>query len=364
MGPISSLITRCASRFEEEEQPGRILSTREFAQAIALRPDIFAWDESEKRMRLIEAAFLGIGVSMTLWMRAMNPISFGPEMPFEIQQPPAATIHDPVAPLPDVAKPEPRVHERSGVVAPHGNRGTRNAHGNGIRSGRAGRGIYQTIRDRAMQHGLLGILGGRIIGVGVHGDPDGLGGSARGIDRALRGLRGLAAGIEGSGRRGLGAVTGLGAGDYGNGAGSGEGCCGDIGIDDLMPREAPLHLDHKAQTIRTIAPDIHPIPENWAPISGGRNSAEIMQVVRQNLASLRHAYNRYLRQGSAIAGKITVEFAIDGSGRVVSCRIVNSTIDNSRLENEIMGIISRWVFKRIDTPDDITVAVYPFAFSS
>jgi TonB family protein len=236
--------------------------------------------------------------------------------------------------------------------------------GNGIRSGRAGRGMYQTIRDRAMQRGLLGILGGRIVGVGVRGEPDGLGGSARGIDRAISGLRGLAAGIEGSGRRSMGAVAGLGTGDYGDGAGSGEGCCGDIGIDDLMSQEAPLRLDHKAQTVRAIAPDLHIIKDNWAPISGGRNSAEIMRVVRQNLASLRHAYNRYLRQGNAIAGKITVEFAIDGSGKVVSCRIVNSTIDNSRLEAEIMGIISRWLFERIDIPGDITVAVYPFSFSS
>jgi hypothetical protein len=88
-----------------------------------------------------------------------------------------------------------------------------------------------------------------------------------------------------------------------------------------------------------------------------------MRVVMQNLAALRYAYNKRLREKPGLKGKITCKFAIDEFGKVIFCEVVNSDMDDSTLEADIIDKIKRWVFEKIDKPGDVTEVVYPFAFS-
>ena len=88
-----------------------------------------------------------------------------------------------------------------------------------------------------------------------------------------------------------------------------------------------------------------------------------MRVVMQNLAALRYAYNKRLREKPGLKGKITCKFAIDEFGKVIFCEVVNSDMDDSTLEADIVDKIKRWVFEKIDKPGDVTEVVYPFAFS-
>jgi hypothetical protein len=88
-----------------------------------------------------------------------------------------------------------------------------------------------------------------------------------------------------------------------------------------------------------------------------------MRVVMQNLAALRYAYNKRLREKPGLKGKITCKFAIDEFGKVIFCEVVNSDMDDSTLEKDIVDKIKRWVFEKIDKPGDVTEVVYPFAFS-
>jgi len=83
----------------------------------------------------------------------------------------------------------------------------------------------------------------------------------------------------------------------------------------------------------------------------------------QNLAALRYAYNKRLREKPGLKGKITVKFAIDEFGKVIFCEVLESTMGDSELEATVVDKIKRWVFEKIDKPGDVTEVVYPFVFS-
>ncbi len=96
----------------------------------------------------------------------------------------------------------------------------------------------------------------------------------------------------------------------------------------------------------------------------GRSRASIEQIVINKCAgSLRNAYNRRLRDGMNMEGKITTKFAIDDNGKVFYSTIVSSTMNHPNFEKEIMTLIKSWKFDRIYNPGDVTEAVYPFIFT-
>ncbi len=94
-----------------------------------------------------------------------------------------------------------------------------------------------------------------------------------------------------------------------------------------------------------------------------RSKAAIMQVVMQNLASLRYAYNRRLREKPGIQGKIYVKYRIDENGDVISSKVVKSSMHDRKLENTIAKKIKTWKHCPINKSGDITEVVYPFVFS-
>jgi TonB family protein len=83
----------------------------------------------------------------------------------------------------------------------------------------------------------------------------------------------------------------------------------------------------------------------------------------QNLAALRYAYNKRLREKPGLGGKITVKFAIDEFGTVIFCQIVDTNMGDPTLEQEVVSKIKRWAFGKIDKPGDVTEVIYPFAFT-
>jgi TonB family protein len=169
---------------------------------------------------------------------------------------------------------------------------------------------------------------------------------------------GLKAGGDGGvGRKG---VAGIG---YGSGYGSGFGGSGG-GIDDLlgglMGGGGGGNLDIKKRgELKVSSPDFM----KWAALTGGRSRASIQRVVMQNMAALRHAYNRRLRDKPGLEGKITVKFAIDEFGKVIFAQIVESTMADSELETTVVSRVRSFVFEKIDKPGDVTEVTYPFVFS-
>ena len=216
-------------------------------------------------------------------------------------------------------------------------------------------------RARVTRTGVLGIISGQVKGKTVaSADLFGKGGFATGIDAILSGVGGLkAGGGGGSGRKG---AAGIG---YGAGYGSGFGGSGAGGIDDLIGNlmggdEGGSSLELKKRgSLKISAPDFL----KGASLTGGRSKASIMRVVMQNIAALRYAYNKRLREKPGLKGKITVKFAIDEFGKVIFSQIIESTMADQELEAAVTDKIKRWVFEKIDKPGDVTEVVYPFVFS-
>ena len=213
-------------------------------------------------------------------------------------------------------------------------------------------------RALSLRGGVLGIVSGRIKGKSIaSADIFGKGGFANDIDAILSGVGGLKSGGDGGvGRKG---VAGIG---YGSGYGSGFGGGGG-GIDDLLGGlmgggGAGLDIKKRGE-LKVSSPDFL----KGGALTGGRSRASIQRVVMQNMAALRYAYNRRLRDKPGLNGKITVKFAIDEYGKVIFAQVVESTMDDSELERTVVDRVKSWNFDKIDKPGDVTEVVYPFVFS-
>ncbi|HTN42948.1 MAG TPA: AgmX/PglI C-terminal domain-containing protein [Nitrospiria bacterium] len=90
------------------------------------------------------------------------------------------------------------------------------------------------------------------------------------------------------------------------------------------------------------------------------NYDAISRVVEQYKGGLIYLYNKELQSNPTLKGTITVEFSIDGSGRVVEARVVSSTMDYAPLEKALAGRIKMWKFPHLY--DGIVVVTYPFVF--
>jgi len=105
-------------------------------------------------------------------------------------------------------------------------------------------------------------------------------------------------------------------------------------------------------------------PSNiFSDSNGGRSKASIMEVVMRNLAKMRYAYNRRLAGRNGIRGKITVKFAVDHYGVVISCKVIESTVSDSLLVEAVREQVASWKFGPIVRIGDVTEVIYPFVFS-
>jgi TonB family protein len=189
---------------------------------------------------------------------------------------------------------------------------------------------------RVTQSGVLGIVSGQTNGKSAaSADIFGKGGFATDIDKILGG-GGSKSGCDGP-------SPGFGGG------------CG--GVDDILGSLTGNNggNDRPQKVTSSRAPDLI--------VDGARSPASINRVVMQNMAALRYVYNKRLREKPGLAGKITVKFAIDEFGKVISAQIVESTISDSELESTVVSRVKSWNFEKIDMPGDVTEVTYPFAFS-
>jgi len=206
--------------------------------------------------------------------------------------------------------------------------------------------------------GVLDIVSGQIEAKSVaSADIFGKGGFAADIDSILSGVGGLKSGGDGGvGRKG---VAGIG---YGSGYGSGFGGGGG-GVDDLLGGlmgggGGGLELKKKGE-LKQTSPDFL----KGGALVGGRSRASIQSIIMKNMAALRYAYAKRLREKPDMTGKIVVKFAIDEFGKVIFAYLVESTMSDSELESTILSRLKSWDFGRIDKPGDVTEITYPFVFT-
>lgn len=339
---------------DDDDEPGRLLTDEEYTQRLKERADIFTLDR-DTRLRNIELVSLILGVLFGIFLSTREIVTvqsdFFEKIPEErvaklVKEEISATLEEKKK---EEKKPEDELKKEKKSLKPKKNQGSGGMQGGG-----------GDPRARVTHKGVLGIISGSIKGKTVaSADIFGKGGFATDIDAILSGVGGLKSG--GSGGVGRKGVAGIG---YGAGYGSGFGGSGAGGIDDLigglMGGDGGGGLDLKKRgSLKITSAEFM----KGAALTGGRSKASIMRVVMQNIAALRHAYNKRLREKPGLKGKITVKFAIDEYGKVIFCQVVESTMGDSDLESEVASKIRRWIFEKIDKPGDVTEVVYPFVFS-
>jgi len=98
-------------------------------------------------------------------------------------------------------------------------------------------------------------------------------------------------------------------------------------------------------------------------VKGSRSRESIQNVISQNTAALRYAYNKRVREKPDLSGKITIKFTINEFGKVISTQIVESTMSDSELETTVVSRLKSWDFEKIGKSGDMTEVIYPFDFS-
>lgn len=344
---------------DDDDSVGRILSETEYVAKLKTRKDIFTI-EKDSRIRNIQVVCLALGILLGIWITKHEMVQVasdfyekipeqvtakllkGEELPATLQQKNAEE---------EKKKKEEEIKTDKKTLSKTKKPGAGGTYGGG-----------GDPRARITQKGVLGIISGKVSGKTVaSADIFGKGGFASDIDGILQGVGGLKSGGSGGvGRKGVAGI-GFGAG-YGSGFGGGGGNVDDI-IGSLLGGGGESSLGLKQPSHRGELKISEPKFVKGGALTGGRSRASIMRVVMQNLAALRYAYNKRLREKPGLKGKITCKFAIDEFGKVIFCEATDSDMDDPTLVSEVVDKIKRWVFEKIDKPGDITEVIYPFAFS-
>ncbi|RAL22928.1 hypothetical protein DL240_08530 [Lujinxingia litoralis] len=98
-----------------------------------------------------------------------------------------------------------------------------------------------------------------------------------------------------------------------------------------------------------------------APYSSDRREV-IQRVVRQHRREMQHCYEHELRHQPDLAGSVTVRWTIAPSGAATQVSIVETSLNNSELEQCMVQNIRRWVFPK-PKGGGIVKVIYPFNFS-
>lgn len=94
---------------------------------------------------------------------------------------------------------------------------------------------------------------------------------------------------------------------------------------------------------------------------GSRSKADIMAVVNARLPSLKHTYNRFLKQKPGFSGKVTLRFTISAGGDIISISIMSSTTGFPEFDSTIKDAVSKWKWKAIKSGN--TTVTIPFNFT-
>ncbi len=104
------------------------------------------------------------------------------------------------------------------------------------------------------------------------------------------------------------------------------------------------------------------IRQGQATVQGALDREIIRRIVRQHLNEIRYCYNRGLTRNPNLAGKVTVNFVIDGEGKVVNSNVLATTLSDPQVGTCVAKRALRWKFP--DPRGGGTVRVtYPFVFA-
>ncbi|MGZ3696157.1 MAG: AgmX/PglI C-terminal domain-containing protein [Bdellovibrionota bacterium] len=96
---------------------------------------------------------------------------------------------------------------------------------------------------------------------------------------------------------------------------------------------------------------------------GGLDKSLIAAVVQANIGQIKHCYERQLIVDPNIFGKVVAQWTINKDGLVSTTAVKKTTMNNSSVENCILGKIKTWEFPKPKGGGQVVVS-YPFLFKS
>ena len=98
-------------------------------------------------------------------------------------------------------------------------------------------------------------------------------------------------------------------------------------------------------------------------LKGSLDKGEIARVVRRGWIQIRYCYERQLRKDPKLAGKVTLRWIIGRDGSVQHVSILQTTLNNERVENCIARRVYRWRFPQPRGGGKVTIR-YPLIFKN
>lgn len=93
-----------------------------------------------------------------------------------------------------------------------------------------------------------------------------------------------------------------------------------------------------------------------------RRPSSLKQLIDANSGELRYIYNKRLRNGIKLSGRMLMEIRIKADGSIGSAKVLQSDMGDAEFEQLITNQIKNWRFKSVpDSLGDLTVN-YPFEF--
>lgn len=98
-------------------------------------------------------------------------------------------------------------------------------------------------------------------------------------------------------------------------------------------------------------------------VTGSLDKGIIQRVIRAHLNEVKYCYESVLAKQPTLAGKVTVRFAIGGSGAVNRVETLDSSLGNVGVEACLATRIKQWTFPAPAGGGIVTVS-YPFVFKT
>ncbi len=338
------------SEWEDDGEEGlarqRVLSESEVIARLARRPEVLLCDR-ERLTKGLVAGCLAAGLLVGLWLQGLQFAAHVAEAWRAVDLAErnvrvVDAIDRPDRPRPHPDQPVRRTMSR--VAARHtGTPGRRP--GGSSRARMRTMGVFQYAASHAGP------------GAATMEAMRGMSSIAISIDRLFQGKRFVAA--SGGGGAGRVGVQQIGFDLPGNDGGSVEA------LFNALAQPEPATVRSLKHRVRDRLKPTDPVGSSGRYLgSNGRSRSDIMKVVYQNISGLRYIYSSWLRGRPGLKGKVTVTFAIDEFGKVISVFVIESTLRDEALEKAIVDQIRTWRFDKIDKPGDITEVIHPFMFST
>ncbi|HEX7597893.1 MAG TPA: AgmX/PglI C-terminal domain-containing protein [Polyangia bacterium] len=173
-------------------------------------------------------------------------------------------------------------------------------------------------------------------------------------------------GVQIGNSAGLGGLSMYGTGAGGGGTGENTIGFGQLNRMGTLGRGAGgdgTYGQHVGALIPTRRPKVPEVFPGTAVVRGSLDKEIIRRVVRLHMNEVKYCYDQELVKQPALAGRISVQFAISGTGQVLSSVLQTSSMANARVESCVVNATRRWDFPK-PVGGGVVIVVYPFTFAS